>query len=289
MKKLLTILFLIPFFAFAQEEVKNDTLWTKAGSLSLNFSQVSLSNWAAGGKSSMSGVGMVNYKANYKKEKLSWDNTFDLRYGFLKEEDQDVRKSDDMIDISSKVGIQAKGNWNYSVLLNFKSQFAEGISYANDAETVISKFMSPGYLNLGAGMDYKTDKLSVLISPVNGKFTFVTDDDLSDAGSFGVDPGKTARAELGAMMKVAYTTEIMTNVTFDTKVDLFTNYLENFGNIDIDWTGKINMKVNDYLSANLVMQLIYDDDVDIVDSDTGESGPKIQFMESFGAGLTFKF
>lgn len=291
MKKLLALFLLIPLFSFSQQEEKKDTLWSTEGNFSLNFSQVSLSNWAAGGKSSMSGVGMINYKANYKKDKLSWDNTFDLRYGFLKEEDVDLRKSDDNIDISSKFGYQTKegSKWNYAGLLNFKSQFAEGINYDGETESVISKFLAPGYLNVGAGMDYKVDNFSLLLSPVNGKFTFVTDDVLSDEGAFGVDPGKKFRGEMGAMTKVEYTAEIMKNVTFDTKLELFTNYLENFGNIDIDWTGKINMKVNDYLSANLVMQLIYDDDIDIVDTETGESGPKVQFMESFGAGLTLKF
>lgn len=291
MKKLLAIILLLPFGVIAQQEEKKDTLWTTEGNFSLNFSQVSLTNWSAGGKSSMSGVGMMNYKASYKKEKLSWDNTIDLRYGFLKEQNIDLRKSDDNIDISSKLGIQTKegSKWHYAGLLNFKSQFAEGINYDDVDEKVISKFMSPGYLNLSVGLDYKLDNFSLYLTPVNGKFTFVTDDVLSDEGAFGVDPGKKSRGELGAMAKVEYKTEIMKNVTLDTKIDLFTNYLENFGNIDIDWTGKVNMKVNDYLSANLVMQLIYDDDIDIGDPDTGESGPKVQFMESFGAGLTLTF
>lgn len=289
MKKLITIALLLPLFAMAQNPEPKDTLWRTEGSISFNFSQVALSNWSAGGKSSMSGVGMFSYKANYKKEKLSWDNTIDMRYGFIKEGSDDLRKSDDNIDISSKLGIEARNNWHYALLLNFKSQFSEGINYDDPDEKVISKFMSPGYLNLGAGIDYKKDNFSVYLTPANGKFTFVTDDVLSAEGAFGVDPGKKSRAELGAMAKVEYKTEIMKNVTFDTKLDLFTNYIENFGNIDIDWTGKINMKVNDILSANLLVHLIYDDDIAIEDPDTGKSGPKVQLMESFGAGLTLSF
>lgn len=287
MKKVLILLFLLPAFAFAQDETK-DTLWTTSGSTTFNFSQVSLNNWAAGGKSSMSGVFMVNYAANYKKDKISWDNTFDFRYGFLKEEDQKLRKSDDMIDISSKLGIAAKGNWNYSGLLNFKSQFASGYNYP-DTDNPISKFMAPGYLNLGLGMDYKTDKISVLLAPVSGKFTFVTDNDLADAGAFGVDPGDKMRSELGAIAKVQLKTDIMKNVTLDSKIDLFSNYMDKPQNIDIDWTMKIIMKVNDYLSANLITQMIYDDDVLILDPDSGSEVPRLQFMESFGVGLTFKF
>ncbi|WP_320112929.1 DUF3078 domain-containing protein [Draconibacterium orientale] len=288
MKKILILLFLLPAFSYAQDETK-DTLWTTSGSTTLNFSQVSLNNWAAGGKSSMSGVAMVNYAANYKKDKLSWDNTFDFRYGFLKEEDQKLRKSDDMIDISSKLGIEASKHWYYSALLNFKSQFAAGYDYP-DTDNAISKFMAPGYLNLGLGMDYKTDGFSLMMAPVSGKLTFVTDDDLSDEGAFGVEEGKTMRAELGATVKAQLKKDIWENVTMDTKVSLFSNYLDQPENIDIDWTFKIIMKVNDYLSANLITQLIYDNDVKIQgDDETLPPSPGLQFMESFGVGLTFKF
>ncbi|WP_347840669.1 DUF3078 domain-containing protein [uncultured Draconibacterium sp.] len=286
MKKLLSLFLLLPVLAFAQE--KKDTLWTTSGNTTLNFSQVALSNWAAGGKSSMSGVMMLNLAANYKKDKVAWDNSFDFRYGFLKEEDVDLRKSDDKIDIASKLGIEAKKNWYYTGLLNFKSQFAAGYNYP-DTDNAISKFMAPGYLNLGVGMDYKTDKFSALLAPVSGKFTFVTDDDLSDQGAFGVEPGKKSRAEMGATLKMQLVTDIVKNVTLDTKVDFFSNYFEDPQNIDIDWTMKIIMKVNDYLSANLITQLIYDDDVLILNPDTGSEVPRLQFMESFGVGLTFKF
>ncbi|RIJ50698.1 DUF3078 domain-containing protein [Maribellus luteus] len=289
MKKLLSILLFVPFLAFAQE--KKDSLWTTSGSTTLNFSQVSLTNWAAGGKSSMSAIGMINYAANYKKGKLSWDNTFDFRYGFLKEKDVKVRKSDDIIDVSSKLGIEAGGNWYYSGLVNFKSQFAKGYKYDdnNIPVDVISKFMAPAYLKTGLGMDYKNDRLSVLLAPVSGKFTFVLDDSLSAQGAFGVEKNNNFRAELGATAKFEYKHDIMKNVTLNTTLDLFSNYLKDPQNVDMDWKVQINMKVNDYLSANLITHMIYDNDTKIKDPDTGVSSPGLQFMESFGVGLTFKF
>ena len=138
-------------------------------------------------------------------------------------------------------------------------------------------------------MDYKTDNISVFLSPLTGKFTFVTDDDLSAAGAFGVDAGKKMRSEMGAFVKFEGKTDVMKNVSLQTKLDLFSNYLNNPQNIDVDWKILINMKVNEYLSANLVSQLIYDDDIKILDPDSGESAPRVQFMEMFGAGLSFKF
>ncbi len=287
MKKSWILFLLLPAITFAQE--KKDTLWTTSGNTTLNFSQVSLSNWAAGGKSSMSGIFMVNYAANYKKDKVSWDNSFDFRYGFLKEKETDLRKSDDNIDISSKLGYQAKGNWYYSGLLNFKSQFAPGYNYTDDEKgDAISKFMAPGYLTAALGMDYKTDVFSAMIAPLSGKFTFVTDEDLSDDGAFGVDEGSKVRGELGATVKLELKKDIMKNVALNTKLDLFSNYLDNPQNVDVDWTVKINMKVNDYLSANLITQMIYDKDIEFENSD-GSVESRLQFMESFGVGLTFKF
>jgi hypothetical protein len=287
MKKLFILLMLFPAVLFAQE--KKDTLWTKSGSITLNFSQVSLTNWAAGGNSSVSGLGMFKYDANYKKDKLSWDNSFDLQYGLIKQDDYDhVRKSNDLIDISSKLGIQASDYWYYSALVGFKSQFATGYEYDDDDNTreKISNFMSPGYLTAALGMDYKRDKFSVLLAPLSGKATYVTDDDL--VTSYGVDEGKNARYEFGATIDAKLKTEIMKNVTFDTELTLFSNYLDKPQNVDVEWKTQINMKINDYLSANLLTHLIYDDDVEITDSD-GKTGARLQFMESFGVGLTVKF
>lgn len=288
MKKILIALFLIPAFIFAQEPADSTKLWKTGGVLTLNFSQVSLTNWVAGGKSSASGIFMVNTFANYKKDNLSWDNSIDLSYGFLKEKDNDLVKSDDKIDFSSKLGIAATEKWNYAGLVNFKSQFASGYNYPNTTDA-ISKFLAPGFLNLALGMDYKTEKISIFLSPLTGKFTFVTDDVLSNAGAFGVDAGEKSRSELGAFVKFEGKTELVKNVELQTKLDLFSNYFENPQNIDVDWKVMINMKVNEFLSANLVSHVIYDDDIKILDPDTGKNAPRVQFMEMFGVGLSVKF
>jgi len=294
MKKLSSILLVMfPFFVFAQDVAKKapkDTLWETSATITLNFSQVYLNNWAAGGNSSVSGLGIFKYDANYKKEKLSWDNSFDFRYGLIKQEDYDhLRKSNDLIDISSKLGSQASEYWYYSALLGIKSQFAKGYEYDDDNDTrkLISNFMAPGYLTTALGLDYKRENFSVLIAPVAGKFTFIFDDNI-DETSYGLDEGKKARAELGAALDAKFKKEILKNVTLDTELSLFSNYMDNPQNIDVDWKTQINMKVNDYLSANILTHLIYDDDTKITDSD-GKTGARLQFMESFGVGLTFKF
>ena len=294
MKKLIFALMMLPIVAFAQKSADTVKVWKKGGIASFNFTQVSLSNWAAGGKNSTSGTFLISTFANYQKDNLSWENSLDLGYGILKEGSSKSIKSDDKIDLNSKLGVKSSGKIFYTVLFNFRSQFANGYLYP-DRENPISRFMAPGYFTLALGADYKpNDNFSLFASPLTGKMTVVTDDNLSDAGAFGVDAGKKSRMELGAFAKAQLKVELAKNVSLETKLDLFSNYLDRPENIDIHWDVMVNMKINDYLSTNLVTNLIYDHDIKIPIDNNGdgivdEKGPRTQFKELFGIGLNLKF
>ncbi len=294
MKKLLVVLILLPFALFSQEKADTIRLWKFSGLTSINISQVSLTNWAAGGQSSSSGVALFNLNGNYTKDNLSWENSLNMGYGLLKENNKDVVKTHDKFDLISKFGIKQSEKLYYSVLFNFKTQFAPGYKDPNYTD-IISKFLAPAYLTLSPGIDYKPNKyLSFLISPATGKMTIVNDDSLSSIGSFGVDPGEKMRYEIGSFIKAELKMDIMKNVSLNTKIDLFSNYLHNPQNIDVNWDLLINMKINDFLSANLITNLIYDDDIKIdVDKNNDgiieARGPRVQFKEMFGLGLSLKF
>jgi Protein of unknown function (DUF3078) len=297
MKKILTIL-TIAFISLSlsAQEPAADTLWKFGGSTSLNLSQLSLTNWAAGGDNSLSGNALVNLSANYAKDNTSWENSLKLGFGLIKQGDDPTRKSDDQIDLASKLGIKASDKWFYTGLLGFRTQFAQGYDNPGEVDRLkISNFMAPGYLNFSLGMDYKpSESFSILLAPLASKFTFVLDDDLSAAGSFGVDPGQTARAEMGAYIKMAFKKEILKNVSLDTKIDLFSNYLDNPQHVDVNWDLLLTFKVNEYLSASLLTQLIYDYDIQFGEDTTGDGvddtfESKVQFKELFGLGLTYTF
>jgi len=294
MKKFLYFLLLLPLTMYSEEKADSTKLWKIDGLTSINLSQVSLTNWAAGGQSSSSGVALFNLNANYLKDNISWENTLNMGYGLLKENGKDVIKTHDKFDFISKFGVKQTEKIYISTLFNFKTQFAPGYNYPNTTD-VISRFLAPGYLTLSVGIDYKPNKLfSFLISPLTGKLTIVNDDALSAAGSFGVDAGDRMRYEVGSFAKMELKTDIMKNVGLQTKIDLFSNYLHNPQNIDVNWDLLINMKINDYLSANLITNLIYDDDVKInVDKNNDgiveARGARIQFKEMFGLGLSLKF
>jgi len=286
---------------------ENDTLtgWKTGGIFAITGSQTSLTNWAAGGENSVSLNALLSVFANYKKGKISWDNTLDLGYGIMKQGEQDVRKTDDKIDFSSKFGRQLSPNSFAAALLNFKTQFMPGKNYPDT--TIISNIMAPGYLLFAAGYDFKKgDWLSLFFAPVTGKMTFVLDETLANAGAFGVEPavlnpldstiatpGKKMRTEFGGYFKGAFSKDVMKNVKLNTKLELFTNYLKNPQNIDVYWETNIGMKVNKFITVTIGTTVIYDDDIDIeIKDDAGTTigkGPRTQFKEVFGLGFSYKF
>lgn len=183
--KLLIIIFAW-FFAFNLNAQTDTSYWKKGGAVNINFSQVALYNWAAGGENSLAGNSLVSLYANYKRNKSVWDNNIILGYGLLQSGESDIIKNDDKIDLTSKYGYKGGPKWYYSFLLNFKSQFAPGYNFPNDSD-IVSEFMSPGYLLLAAGIDYKpNDNFSLFVSPLTGKFTFVLNEKLANAGAYGV-------------------------------------------------------------------------------------------------------
>ena len=295
----------------AEETLKKqtaDTLdgWKTGGVVSLNFSQVSLSNWTAGGQNSIALNGLVSVFANLKKGNSTWDNSLDIGYGLLQQGTADIIKSDDKIDFLSKYGQKAFKNWYYAGLVNFKTQFTAGYDYPNDS-VEISNFLAPGYLLGAIGMDYKPNEhFTAFISPVTLKMTLVNDQTLADAGAFGVAPaeyddlgqlvkaGETTRSEVGGYVRVLFQKDIMKNVNFKTKLDLFSNYSEEPQNVDVNWETLVAMKVNKYISATVTTHLIYDHDIMIGEDTNGDGnadvfGPRTQFKEVLGIGFLYKF
>jgi len=271
-------------------QVATDTakFWTVKVETALQSSQVSLTNWAAGGESSVSGNALFNLNASYTKNMAIWANSVELAFGLLKQGDGKIKKTDDKIFLSTSYGYKASEKWLYNTTLSFRSQFANGYNYPNDS-VVISKFLAPAYILGTIGMEYKPDaNFSLIMAPASGRITIVTDDTLSSRGAFGVEPGKKMRFGFGANVTIMLKGIIMENVDYSTSLQLFSNYLDNPQNIDILWELFLNMKINDFLSANLSANMIYDDNVSITDKD-GNTGPRIQFKEVLGIGFSYKF
>ncbi len=253
--------------------------WNKKGIATVLLNQASFNNWLAGGQSSISGNAGFKYDFNYKSDTWTWDNKLSANYGLTKIKKQALQKTDDRFEFNSLLGKKASGEWYYSGFFNFKTQFDSGFDQANSS-IKISHFFSPAYIQFGPGMLWKRDdNLKINIAPATSK-VIIVHKHFTDAGpSFGVLQGQSSRYEFGAAVNGYYKFKLMDNVTAEHILNLYTNYLEDAQNVDLDYTLNIVMKVNKYLSTNFAFQTIYDDN----------AFPGFQTRQVIGIGMNYGF
>ncbi|MDG1147303.1 MAG: DUF3078 domain-containing protein [Crocinitomicaceae bacterium] len=287
--------------SFAQEDTlpKN---WKLKARYGLNGTQSSFVNWNAGGRNNVSLLGAIDVSANYTKGNYKWGNDLGLSLGGIqyigKGNASPIQKTDDKIDLTSSFGCKVKESWYVAFLGNFKTQFIDGYISPDDSIRT-SKFMAPGYSTFAIGVDFKpTEHFSVYLSPVASKMTFVNDADLANSGAFGVEgasydnlgniltAGRRFRGEVGAYFKMMYNKEIVKNIKMRSKLELFSNYLNNPENIDVAAEIILNFKVNSWFSASLNLNLLYDDDIDVRDVNGGV-GPRLQLKSVLGLGVSY--
>ena len=255
--------------------------WKKSGVFILNLNQGALSNWVAGGEENVFGInGILNYSINYKGDRNTWDNYFDIALGFQNATSfKKFRKIDDRIDITSKYGRMISKKWYYGILFNFNSQALPGYDYSTDPPTKISSFLTPGKILLSPGFDFRpNDKFSVFMSPATVRWVLKSDEDFYNIAKFGVDSAKKVNTEIGAFVTARYKAAITKWATYTGRLDLFSNYRRNPQNIDVLMNNLLTMNFTKNFATNLSVDLLYDDDV----------LQKLQLKEILGIGLTMK-
>jgi len=288
MKRCIWLILLLFVFICGINAQESDTSavkhWKFGTVFNASLSQTALSNWAGGGENSLALSGLSNSTANYQKDKISWENSFEFAYGIIKQGDASAEKSDDKIEISSKLGREIKTHLNLTGDVEFRSQFSPGYEKFTDPvtnvekEILVSEFLAPGYVTSTIGLEYKPgEEFFVLVSTLTGKTTIVLNNDLSDAGAFGVKAGEKIRNELGSYLKSMVKVPLMENITFQTKLSLFSAY-KNPDKVDVSWETLLLLQVNKYITTNFNTHLIYDEDVTT----------KTQFKEVLSVGVTFE-
>ncbi|CAM1349080.1 DUF3078 domain-containing protein [Tenacibaculum insulae] len=284
MKKLtLLILLYSSFNLFSQEtktEVKKDSIpkaLTIEGKYLFLFNQSSFSNWSAGGNNTIAGNVGVAFDINYKKNKWNWDNKINSNYGLSYVDEQGLRKTNDDFEFNSIVGLHTSKYWFVSFFSNFKTQYTKGYEHKEDTKTLISNFFSPAYWSFGPGILWKkSDNQRINIAPATARYTFVSD---QFSGKYGVEENRNTNFGLGLNLSAYFKSEIMPNITMENIVAIYSDYFKNAANIDIDYQLNFAVKINKYISTNLNLHLIVDDD----------ASSKIQFKEAFGLGLYYAF
>lgn len=297
--------------------------WDYRTESSVVFSQSALSNWVKGGENSISTALDVTGYLDYKRPelKLSSSNFARIKLGFLASGDESVRKNLDLLETNSKLNHKAFGKFDFSAIMLFKTQVAAGKQYSKvkdplsgeyeETSTVVSRFMNPATLTLGIGLDYKPNKeTSVNFSPLSYKGTFVpgggkiTADSLLpgkiDQTRYGIAPGKRSKNEPGASFMFSKVSRPVKNLTLTNRLQLFTNYINNPQNIDVDWEMIAVLNLNWFTDLRLNTHLIFDDDtktavlkdekpVYLEDGITEKKTARVQFKEMFGVSLVFRF
>ena len=283
------------------------TYWNKKNTLGLDISQIAFVNWNAGGASSISGLLKGNFYRNYSKGNLNWSNELIFRYGINKQQGENIRKTDDAFQINSTFGYRTEenSNWFHSAKFNFNTQFTNGFAYPN-TRRAISKPFAPAYIFMGVGAENinKEKNRIFYISPFTFKTTLVLDQTLANQGAFGVDKavfdinnnliseGKQSRMELGFLFTSTFKKEIFKNIIFENRLSLYSDYINRFGNIDVDTDLQFVLVVNQYVKANIGAQIIYDDDIKSKKEIAGvqvTQGPKTQIRQAISIGIEYVF
>ena len=283
MKKLLFFggLFLA-FNTYAQDQPVQDTVkaWSVIGQNTLMLNQSAFSNWVAGGANNVGWQAGVNYNLTYEKDKDLWENIILLGYGMNNTQGVGNRKTQDVINLSTNYGRKISGDWYASVGASLISQFAPGYADGNNPEAEkISNFMSPGYVNVGAGFTYKpSDNFTMTLRPANARFTFVMDKDLQYAGNYGLkNDGDSMLFQFGFLGTAQYKVKLMENITLQNNASVFSNYLDHPERLVLSYGGILNLKVNRYISTNVTLDLLYDHN----------QIKKTQLKQTLGIGLAY--
>ena len=295
MKKILIVtLLFVSFNSFSN--IRLDSVWISPtsyylskGKITTLLNQSQYKNWIAGGVNNLSLTLILDYDFTLKNGDLEWINRIDGAYGLVKNQDEDIKKNEDRLELYSLLALKNKGRWSYSAVFNLKSQWSNGYEYAPLPNGVIdrtltTKFLSPAYSQVGLGMFYKRDDnfwfnyalLSARYIMVN---TVFTESLLDGENYFGVEKGKSSRFEAGGIISAYYKKEIMKNMHMENKLNLFQNYLEDPLNIDVDYTLSLEFTINQFFSTNILVQILYDDN----------AIPEIQLKEVFGVSFNVNF
>jgi len=284
---LLLVLMLGTTMIFAQEEKEEKQSWESKGNFRFLFNQSAFSNWVAGGQNNIAGNISLDYDFNYVKDDYTWDNKIIASYGLTKSKNNEFEiKTDDRFEYNSLMGWKASKYWSYSLLVSFKTQFTKGYKYGKDENgkeirTEYTNIMSPANILIGPGMLWqKSPNFKFNIAPLTTKLVIVDKNyTLPNKAYFGVEEGKSMRFELGFSASGYLKFDLMENVSMEQILNLYANYLDEFKNVDLDYTMNINMKVNKYISTNFIFQTIYDDN----------AYEGFQIREVFGLGFNYEF
>lgn len=255
--------------------------WVKGGTINISLTELGQNNYwtrvKGGGNTSFFGVkGIISYDFNRKKGKTNWLNSFNGRYAGSSSKvyvpatnsstSVPYTKSDDYLNFSSIYGKEFGKNWSYAAFFSLESQF--------------ERFMTPGYIKLGPGFLYKPNEhFNLLISPAMANLTTKLTAGSKQIPLYGVDAGKKVAFGLGAYARAGYSYNLTKGILYTGFADFYSNYLNNPGNVVVNWNNLFAFTVNKYIAATVSFNMRYND-LEV---------SRMQTQHGIGIGFNYKF
>lgn len=266
-------------------EADTTSAWTTNLSGKLAGSQAAYSNWQEGGINSLAFTTSLDGTAERRGERWIQKHTARLAFGILRQDfDQDdkseIRKADDLIRLESTLRYQGMGFFrifNPTIAGNLRTQFASGFAFPGqdnpypddsplsgeipDGETrLVSELFSPAFLTESIGLTYEpADWVSMRLAAAS-KQTVVLDEGLRVL--YDVDIDQSARVEAGAEYALDINRAITEDIRYTSNFNAFFSFNQSEDPPDILWGNVLQLGVNDYISTELEITLLYDKNVD---------------------------
>jgi hypothetical protein len=273
-----------------EPEVKKPNFWTFKGNGSLQFTQSYYSqNWYQGGETNYAMLSQLSAEANYNNQRrVQWDNKFEAQLGFQTSETDQYHKfkaTNNLLRLTSSLGIKAIGNWNYAAQLQLETQPYK--SYKANSDEITAAFISPLYVRSSIGMDYIIKKKrfegKLHLAPLSYVITYVKRDELLER--YGINEGHHSKHEWGPNVEFTFTYHMWKNISWASRLYWFSN----FHLTRIEWENTLNFTINRYLSAKLFLYPRFDDSSDKYRAGEDHDGTFLMFKEWLSLGLNYDF
>ncbi len=272
-----------------QEMIKRH--WLHNAGASVQFSQAYVSpNWYQGGENNVTLLvnGLWNVKLNQVYHPtLLFESNMQYKLGLYSTPNDDYHSysiSEDIFQWNVTAGLKAFKKWYYSYNMQFKTQLLN--NYGSNSVERKAAFLSPGEMNMGVGMTYSTENkkktvnFKASIAPISYNLKMCMNEKV-DPTLFNIPEGKKYTNEIGSSAELTLTCKLSANISYNSRMFLFSNYKYFTG----DWENTFNFAINRFLSTQIYVHGRFDTSVNT----ESKGWKKWMLKEILSFGFSYSF